>query len=57
MIHLDTNAAIALLNERPPIVRARYREARGSGVAFALSIIVFHELLYGAAASRPSHSN
>ena len=57
MIHLDTNAAIALLNERPPAVRARYEEARGSGAAFALSIVVYHELVYGAAASERRRAN
>ena len=57
MIHLDSNAAIALLNERPPVVRARYREARGAGVAFALSIVVYHELMYGAAASERGRAN
>jgi tRNA(fMet)-specific endonuclease VapC len=51
VIHLDANAAIALLNERPISVRARFEAARASGAAFALSIVVYHELMYGAAAS------
>jgi tRNA(fMet)-specific endonuclease VapC len=51
VIHLDANAAIALLNERPLSVRARFEQARSSGAVFALSIVVYHELMYGAAAS------
>jgi tRNA(fMet)-specific endonuclease VapC len=57
VIHLDANAAIALLNERPRRVRARFEEARASGVAFALSIVVYHELMYGAAASERRLAN
>ena len=57
MIHLDANAAIALLNERPLSVRACFVEARASGAAFALSIVVYHELMYGAAASERRVAN
>ena len=57
MIHLDTNAAIALLNERPPGVRVRYEATRGSGAAFALSVVVYHELMYRAAASERRRAN
>jgi tRNA(fMet)-specific endonuclease VapC len=57
VIHLDANAAIALLNERPRAVRARFQEARTSGAALALSIVVFHELMYGAAASARREAN
>ena len=57
MIHLDANAAIALLNERPRSVRARFEEARASGAAFGLSIVVYHELMYGAAASERRLAN
>ena len=52
MIHLDTNVAIALLNDNQPRVRARFDAARTAGTPFALSMSVYHELLYGAAASR-----
>jgi tRNA(fMet)-specific endonuclease VapC len=52
VIHLDANAAIALLNERPLSVRT----LRG-GAAFALSIVVYHELMYGAAASERRLAN
>jgi tRNA(fMet)-specific endonuclease VapC len=57
VIHLDANAAIALLNERPPSVRARYDDACASGSVFALSIVVYHELMYGAAASARRRDN
>ena len=57
MIHLDTNAAIALLNDREPRVRARFDAARAAGTPFGLSMIVFHELVYGAAASKRRKEN
>ncbi len=57
MIHLDTNAAIALLNDRPPAVRTRFDEARAARAPLALSIVVYHELMYGAAASERRREN
>lgn len=51
MIHLDTNVAIALLNGRPYQVRTHFDAARDAGVPIGLSSIVYHELMYGAAAS------
>ncbi|EJT03842.1 type II toxin-antitoxin system VapC family toxin [Rhizobium sp. CCGE 510] len=57
MIHLDTNVAIALLNGRSRQVRERFDEARNAGTPFGLSIIVYHELMYGAAASERRHAN
>jgi tRNA(fMet)-specific endonuclease VapC len=51
VIHLDTNVAIALLNNRPSQVRARFDEALAADTPMALSMIVYHELMYGAAAS------
>lgn len=57
MIQLDTNAAIALLNDRQPAVRARFDEARAARTPLALSIIVYHELMYGAAASDRRREN
>ncbi len=57
MIHLDTNAAIALLNDRPPAVRTRFDEARAAHTPLALSIVVYHELMYGAAASERRREN
>jgi tRNA(fMet)-specific endonuclease VapC len=57
VIHLDTNVAIALLNERQPKVRARFDAAFAAGTAMALPTIVFHELMYGAAASERPEAN
>lgn len=56
MIHLDTNVAIALLNDRPP-VRARFDAARTARTPLGLSTIVFHELMFGAAASKRRRAN
>jgi tRNA(fMet)-specific endonuclease VapC len=49
---LDANACIALINGRPPAVRARFQAAQQAGDAFAVSSIVLFELRYGAAKSR-----
>ena len=57
MIHLDTNVAIALLNGRPEAIRARFEAARAAGTPLALSMIVYHELMYGAAYSERRQAN
>ena len=57
MIWLDTNVAIALLGDRTPAVRHRFDEARSTGAAMALSIVVYHELMYGAAISQRRADN
>ena len=57
MIHLDTNVAIALLNGRPHHVRTHFDAARDAGVPTCLSSIVYHELMYGAAASARRRDN
>lgn len=57
MIHLDTNAVIAILNERPAVARTRFDAARGAGVVMGVSMIVFHELMYGAAVSARRSAN
>ena len=57
MIHLDTNVAIALLNDRQPIVRRRFEAARGTKTQIALSIVAYHELMYGAAYSERRRAN
>jgi len=57
LIHLDTNVAIALLNEVQPRVRTRFDAARAAGTPFSLSMIVYHELMYGAAASQRRKAN
>jgi tRNA(fMet)-specific endonuclease VapC len=56
MIHLDTNVAIALLNNRQPHVRARFDAAQAT-MALGMSIIVYHELMYGAAKSERKQAN
>ena len=57
MIHLDTNVAIALLNDREPRVRAQFDAARAAATPFGLSMVVYYELMYGAAASRRRKEN
>jgi len=51
MIHLDTNVAIALMNNRHPALRARFDDERAKGRKIDLSAITYHELSYGAANS------
>jgi tRNA(fMet)-specific endonuclease VapC len=54
---LDTNACIALINGRPPAVRARFAQAQQAGNSFAVSAVVLFELRYGVAKSQnPSAS-
>ena len=57
MIHLDTNVAIALLNDTQPRVRTRFDAARTAGTPFSLSMIVYHELMVAAAASQRRKAN
>ena len=57
MIYLDANVAIALLNQRHPQVRARFDAALSASTPMALSMIVYHELMYGAAASERREAN
>jgi tRNA(fMet)-specific endonuclease VapC len=57
VIHLDTNAVIAVLGNRPPSVRARLDAAQAAGSPIGLSMIVYHELMYGAAYSRRQREN
>ena len=57
MMYLDTNVVIALLSDRQPLVRQRFDAARAAGTPMALSIIVYHELMYGAAASERRKAN
>jgi len=56
MIHLDTNVAIALLNNSAQQVRARFDAARAV-TALGMSVIVYHELMYGAANSERKQAN
>jgi tRNA(fMet)-specific endonuclease VapC len=55
LIHLDTNVLIALLNNRPAKVRERFEAARLASIC--MSMIVYHELMYGAAASERRQEN
>ncbi len=57
MIHLDANAAIALLNGRDPKVRGKLDAALRARTPIAMSIIAFHELMYGAARSERREAN
>jgi tRNA(fMet)-specific endonuclease VapC len=58
MICLDTNAVIAVLNDRTSPVRTRVDAAIGLGRALAISSIVLFELRYGAAKSaRPERNS
>jgi tRNA(fMet)-specific endonuclease VapC len=57
MICLDTNAVIAVLNDRASPVRTRIDAAIGSGDALAVSTIVLFELRYGAAKSARPERN
>jgi tRNA(fMet)-specific endonuclease VapC len=50
MIHLDSNAVIAAMNQRGQ-VRTRLEATVATGVPIGLSSVVLHELLYGAALS------
>lgn len=52
MIHLDTNIAIAILNGRSELVRTRFDAALETKTPIFMSVIVFHELMYGAANSQ-----
>ncbi len=57
MIHLDTNVAIALLNNRQPQVRARFDAALAAVAPLAMSVVVYHELMFGAANSARREAN
>jgi tRNA(fMet)-specific endonuclease VapC len=57
MICLDTNAVIAVLNERTSPVLTRIEEAITSGATLAISSIVLFELRYGAAKSARPERN
>ena len=54
---LDTNAVIALLNDRPASVRERLRQAAAEGPSISVSSIVVFELWYGVARSQRRREN
>jgi tRNA(fMet)-specific endonuclease VapC len=43
---LDTNAVVALLRNKPVMVRDRFRAAQASGDYIAVSSVVLYELWY-----------
>jgi len=57
MICLDTNAVIALLNDRSSPVRTRIAASIADGHTFAISVIVLFELRYGATKSASPDRN
>jgi tRNA(fMet)-specific endonuclease VapC len=57
MICLDTNAVIAVINNRPSPVRAKIDAAIASGDTLAISSIVLFELRYGAVKSARPERN
>jgi tRNA(fMet)-specific endonuclease VapC len=54
---LDTNVCIALINNSPPTVRARFERALNSGADVLVSAIVIFELWYGVAKSSRRGAN
>lgn len=48
---LDTNACVAILNDRPPAVRVQMQKAVDGGDQVAVSAVVAFELWYGVAKS------
>jgi tRNA(fMet)-specific endonuclease VapC len=48
---LDTNACIALINGKPPVVRAKFQKATDAGGRVFVSSIALFELWYGVAKS------
>jgi tRNA(fMet)-specific endonuclease VapC len=57
LIHLDTNVVIGLLSGRPTFLRARFDMTFSDGAQLAISCIVYHELMFGAAASQHRERN
>ena len=48
---LDTNACIALINGKPPLVRAKFQKAADAGAQVFVSSMALFELWYGVAKS------
>ena len=57
MICLDTNAAIAAINQRVPLVRTRLEEALLEGVPVGLPAIVLYEMWYAIRKSARAREN
>ena len=54
---LDTNACIALINGKPPSVRARFQKALHAGAQVLVPTVVAFELWYGVAKSARAEAN
>src|SRR5579864_5204327 len=54
---LDTNACIALINNNPPAVRRRFKQAVAARAEILVSTIVAFELWYGVAKSARKEAN
>jgi tRNA(fMet)-specific endonuclease VapC len=54
---LDTNACIALINQKPAAVRVRLDRALGGGAEMFVSAVVAFELWYGVAKSARHEAN
>jgi tRNA(fMet)-specific endonuclease VapC len=54
---LDTNTVVALLRDKPPRVRERYRRAESSGDHLAVSSVVLFELWHGVEKSSQIRDN
>ena len=54
---LDTNACIAIINGRPPLVRERFEAALGLEADMSVSSVVVFELWYGVGKSRHQARN
>lgn len=57
MICLDTNAVIAAITNRVPIVRVRLSEQLRAGAAISVPVIALFELRYGCAKSQRRPQN
>lgn len=54
---LDTNACIALINDKPPAVRLRFQKALNARAEILVSSITAFELWYGVAKSARQEAN
>ena len=54
---LDTNACIALINNKAPLVRTRFKKALAAGATVWVSSVVAFELWYGVAKSARPEPN
>lgn len=54
---LDTNACIALINDKPPAVRRRFQQAVAARAEILVPTIVAFELWYGVAKSSRQEAN